>query len=130
MAIVVVHGCHTIPVLPTIGITLTLYHQLILCTILNSSCALSWVTFQNVLVMETVTVVVPYDMCIQHREWRSFTPSGGLPQSKFSPAYYHVNVLCVQRNWPHFIPAIEPEIRQKLGAQHVEFLHQFGCMHV
>ena len=32
--------------------------------------------------------VPPYDLCVQHREWWSFTsPGGGLP-SKFSSAYY------------------------------------------
>ena len=60
----------------------------------------------------------PYDLCIQHREWRSFTPSGGTPQSKFSPAYYHVNVVCLQKMWPSFSPQdlnIAPEVFQRLG---------------
>ena len=43
----------------------------------------------------------PYDLCVQHREWRSFTVSGA-QQSKFSPAYYHVNALCIKKNWPSF----------------------------
>ena len=42
----------------------------------------------------------PYDLC---REWRFFTASGA-QQSKFSPAYYHVNVLCIKKNWPSFSP--------------------------
>ena len=31
----------------------------------------------------TKPVVPPYDVCVQHREWRTFTPSGGTPQSVF-----------------------------------------------
>ena len=44
---------------------------------------------------------VPYDLYVQHREWQSFT-SSGQSQSKFAPAYYHVNLPCIQKNWPHF----------------------------
>ena len=47
-----------------------------------------------------------HEICIQHEEWRSFTPPGGsVPQSRFGNVYYHVNVFCVQINWPSFNPA-------------------------
>ena len=77
-------------------------------------------------------LVSPYNLCIQHREWRSFTPSGGTQQSRFSPSYYHVNLLCVKRNWPLFKPqdfVITPQIFQKLRQQHLDFLSSFGYYH-
>ena len=68
--------------------------------------------------------VPPYDLCVQHREWRSFTSPGGGPQSKFSPSYYHVNLQCIRRNWPLFSPRhliISPEMSSKLKPVHKEF---------
>lgn len=72
--------------------------------------------------------VPPYDLCVQHREWRSFV-SGSGPQSKFSPAYYHVNILCIQKNWPHFDPShleIPREVPAKLTDIHIHFLRSIG----
>ena len=77
----------------------------------------------------TKPVVPPYDICIQHREWRSFTPSGGTPQSKFSNVYYHVNLLCIKKKWPTFSPhdlVVHLEVREKLGPQHASLLSMFG----
>ena len=75
-------------------------------------------------------VVPPHDLCIQHREWRSFTPSGGCAQqSKFAPAYYHANLLCVRRNWVDFQPwqlIISPEIAAKLNPMHTSYLASLG----
>ncbi len=73
--------------------------------------------------------VPPYDLCVQHREWRSYTSPGGGPQSKFSPAYYHVNVLCIRKNWPLFSPRdliVSPEMSFKLLSVHKQFLSSFG----
>ena len=74
-------------------------------------------------------LVPPYDLCVQHREWRSFTSPGGGPQSKFLPSYYHVNLQCIRRNWPLFSPRhliISPEMSSKLTPVHKEFLASFG----
>ena len=71
----------------------------------------------------------PYDVCVRHTEWRSFTLDG-TPKSKFAPAYYHVNLLCLQKNWSSFHPlnlVIQPEIFQKLTDAHIHFLREFGC---
>ena len=73
--------------------------------------------------------VPPYDVCVQHREWRSYTSPGGGPQSKFSPAYYHVNMPCFTRNWPHFSPRdliVSREMWSKLTTVHKELLASFG----
>ena len=36
--------------------------------------------------------IPPFDLCVQHKEWRTFTPTpGGESQYKFAPAYYHFN---------------------------------------
>ena len=67
----------------------------------------------------------PYDICIQHKEWRSFS-SGGVQQSKFAPAYYHVNEACVRRNWPTFSPSqlsVPPDVFSKLTSTHTEYLY-------
>ena len=75
-------------------------------------------------------VVPPHDVCIQHREWRSFTPSGGgAQQSKFAPAYYHVNLPCVRRNWINFQPwelVISPEVSAKLSPVYHNHLASLG----
>ena len=63
----------------------------------------------------------PYDLCVQHREWRSFVPPGSTPQRKFSPAYYHLHLLCIKANWPMFNPqelVITEEMASKLGNEH------------
>ena len=73
-------------------------------------------------------VVAPYDLCVQHREWRSFS-SAGEQQSKFSPAYYHVNLLCIRRNWCTFQPAdlvVKPQVAEKLTTVHKDFLASLG----
>ena len=78
----------------------------------------------------TKPVIPPHDLCIQHREWRSFTPSGGgSQQSKFAPAYYHVNLPCVRRNWINFQPwelVISPETSAKLTPIHRSHLASLG----
>ena len=74
--------------------------------------------------------VPPYDLCIQHREWRSFSV-GGVQQSKFAPAYYHVNTLCIQRKWPSFCPdqvSISVEVSSRLTAAHRDYLFSHGFM--
>ena len=71
----------------------------------------------------------PYDLCVQHREWRSYTPPGGEKQSKFAPAYYHVNVLCIRRNWPAFNQCeltISTEVAQRLTNVHKDYLVSLG----
>ena len=45
----------------------------------------------------------PYDIVIQHEEWRSFL-AAGVPQSRFGNAYYHLSISCVQAKWPMFSP--------------------------
>jgi len=75
------------------------------------------------------TPLPPYDLCVQHSQWRSYTLPNGDPQSKFSNAYYHVNLPCIRRNWPHFSQAdliISPEMSLKLTPVHREFLASFG----
>ena len=46
-------------------------------------------------------IVPPFDVCVKHTEWRSFSVDG-TPKRKLSPAYYHVNCHCIQSNWPLF----------------------------
>lgn len=46
----------------------------------------------------------PHDLCLQHEEWRTFTPCGSMPQSRFGNVYYHCSVNCVMSVWPQFIP--------------------------
>jgi len=71
----------------------------------------------------------PYDLCIKHTEWRQFKINE-TPKSKFAPAYYHVNLPCLQANWPSFCVSsltIQPDIFQKLTDVHIDFLRAFGC---
>ena len=68
--------------------------------------------------------MAPYNVCIRHTEWQTFTP-GGTHKSKFAPAYYHVNFPCLQKNWPSFHPVnlvIQPEVFQKLSDTYIHFL--------
>lgn len=77
--------------------------------------------------------MAPYNVCIRHTEWQTFTP-GGTHKSKFAPAYYHVNLPCLQKNWPSFHAVnlvIQPEVFQKLSDTYIHFLPVFGhylCM--
>ena len=66
--------------------------------------------------------------CLQHEEWRSFTPHGSSEkQNRFGNAYYHCNSACVMSVWPSFIPTsvvvpVHVEVQSKLLPQHKEFL--------
>lgn len=68
----------------------------------------------------------PYDLCVQHREWRSYTPtSGGDQQSKFSPAYYHVNLMCICNKWPMFRQhdlVVSSDVAERLAEAHNTYL--------
>ena len=72
----------------------------------------------------------PYDLCVQHKEWRTFTPTaGGDSQSKFSPAYYHLNLPCIHRNWPMFDPqclSVCEDVKSKMTPLHWEYLRKQG----
>ena len=71
-------------------------------------------------------------ICVQHREWRSYTLPGGEKQSKFAPAYYHVNVLCIRRNWPAFNQSeltISTEVAQRLTNVSLGFCVQKNLLH-
>ena len=68
--------------------------------------------------------MAPYNVCTRHTEWQTFTP-GGTHKSKFAPAYYHVNLPCLQKNWPSFHavnPVIQPKVFQKLSDTYIHFL--------
>lgn len=45
-----------------------------------------------------------HDICVGHEEWRSFTVQD-TPQSRYGNAYYHVNIACIQSQWPLFHPS-------------------------
>ena len=47
--------------------------------------------------------VPPFNLCIQHEEWRQITYSNSpAPSSVFSNAYYHPSLHCLSVNWPGF----------------------------
>ena len=75
-------------------------------------------------------VIPPFDLCIQHKEWRSFTHKGtDEQQSRFANTYYHVHLLCIQRNWPCFQGSdvvISVEVAQKLTDVHKNFMASIG----
>ena len=77
----------------------------------------------------------PGDLCIMHREWRSFTlPGSSAPQSQFGNAYYHLHLPCIWSMWPQFDPqrhliipsaiatALLPAHKQALAASFKVFL--------
>jgi hypothetical protein len=46
----------------------------------------------------------PYDLCIQHEEWRNFTsPVSHLPDSRYGNAYHHASPACIVARWPSFV---------------------------
>lgn len=75
----------------------------------------------------------PYDLCIQHEEWRNFTsPVSHLPESRFGNAYYHASFACIVARWPSFVSAslvIPTCIMSKLQPSHKSYLHSmFGIL--
>ena len=74
-------------------------------------------------------LVPPYDLCVRHEEWRTFTVASFSPQSCYGNAYYHVNVACIQCHWPMFQPTalvITPEVGIQLHLLHKQLLSHFG----
>ena len=64
----------------------------------------------------------PNDLCVQHMEWRQFTPLGSVVRKfKFANAYYHPQLSCITLRWPNFCPQdfqIPPETAVLITAQH------------
>ena len=50
-------------------------------------------------------LVLSHNVCIRNEEWHSFTVQN-TPQSRYGNAYYHVNLSCVQTQWPLCNPYI------------------------
>ena len=75
----------------------------------------------------------PYDLCIQHEEWRTYTvPGYPSPQSKFGNVYYHASVTCIVSVWPSFVPTsllVPSGLRANLKREHKDWLYsQFGVV--
>ena len=75
----------------------------------------------------------PSDICLQHEEWRTFTPQGSSDkQSRFGNTYYHCSVACVMAVRPTFIPSmvvIPLEVQSRLLPEHKYFIHvTFGVI--
>jgi len=73
----------------------------------------------------------PHDICLQHEEWRTFTPQGSNTcQSRFANVYYHCSVACVMVVWPSFIPSaivVPVEVQSRLLPEHKQWLYaSFG----
>ncbi len=73
----------------------------------------------------------PHDLCLQHEEWRTFTPQGSVSsQTRFGNTYYHCNVSCVFAVWPSFVPSsvvIPIEVQACLLPEHKQWLYvNFG----
>ena len=65
----------------------------------------------------------PHDLCVQHEEWRTFTPSGSAtPQSRFGNVYYHCNPPCIFAVNPSFEPS-SVIVHSKLDRVHKEWLN-------
>lgn len=73
----------------------------------------------------------PDDLCIVHREWRTFTLAGSpVPQSRFGNAYYHLHSMCVRSVWPQFDPKrdllVPNDVIAALLQCHKDVLRIFG----
>ena len=68
----------------------------------------------------------PHDICIGHCEPLTFlNPRTGLESSKMGNAYYHVNLSCIKKKHPDFIPSqliCEDDIKRVLQPPHFQFL--------
>ena len=55
----------------------------------------------------THPVKQPNDLFIMHWQCRMFNmPGNPIPQSRFSHAYYHPHIACIQSVWPQFSPSL------------------------
>lgn len=70
----------------------------------------------------------PEDLCVQHKEWREFFPSGSATtQTRFCNVYYHCNAPCIQARCPYFkadqliIPAM---IAAQMLPIHTQYLEE------
>lgn len=69
----------------------------------------------------------PHDLCVQHEEWRTFTPIGAAaPQSRFGNVYYHCNLPCIYATCPSFVAStivIPPHVHAKLNYEHKKWIY-------
>ena len=81
----------------------------------------------------------PDNLCVQHKEWGQINfPNLPSPSTRFSNAYYHLNLRCICSNWPHFIPSdlvILPSMCAALQPEHRDILRDLGfqpwvCFHL
>ena len=75
----------------------------------------------------------PYNLCVQHEEWRSYTsPVTHLPESRYENAYYHAHPHCIQLKWSNFHPTdlqVPDEIKVHLTPEHKQLLFSlFGLL--
>lgn len=72
----------------------------------------------------------PDNLCVQHKEWGQINfPNLPSPSTRFSNAYYHLNLRCICSNWPHFIPSdlvILPSMCAALQPEHRDILRDLG----
>ena len=68
----------------------------------------------------------PSDICIKHKEWREYFPTGSAtPQSKYGNCYYHCNIPCILAKCPYYqgkMLKIPPTVAAQLLPVHTEHL--------
>lgn len=73
--------------------------------------------------------IPPHDLCIRHKEWRSFTsPVTNQIESRFGNAYYHVNTACILARCTGFSTSsirVENEVNVRLLKEHKDYICKF-----
>ena len=76
----------------------------------------------------------PYDLCVQHEEWRSYvSPKTNMPESRFGYAYYHSNPACIISKWPYFRPqslVVSSDVQSKPKVDHKSIFCSVFVVHV
>ena len=78
----------------------------------------------------TKPAVPPYNLIVQHKDYRSYTDQEGVQQRSFGNVYYHLDIRCLQQKQGGFNPAnlhISKDVQEGAQILHKQFLlEQFG----
>ena len=69
--------------------------------------------------------VAPYDLIVQHQDFRKYTSPDGTIKQKYGNVYYHLSLGCIRVNQPQFDPTkmiVSQEVKERATSIHHNYI--------
>ena len=69
--------------------------------------------------------VAPFNVVVQHKDYRSYTAPDGTSRQRYGNVYYHPNISCITVKQPQFHPAnlvVSQQVIEKATQAHSDYL--------